>query len=114
MFLGEGDTAPVLKYQLLVPTDPDAVDADLYPNGRPADLTGATVVFKMRPTDQSSPAISIPVTIDAPPTAGNVRVPWTGYTPGSYLGRFKGVMGDGSKISFRNDRLLTVEVTADP
>jgi len=112
--LGEGDTAPRLKETLLVPVDPDDPDADQFPNGRPADLTGATVIFLLRPEDQSVPSIPVPVSIVGDPTLGNVQVLWPGSTPGRYTGRFKAVTGAGDKISFRNDRLLTIEVTADP
>lgn len=113
-FLGEGDTAPRLKEQLLVPVDLDDPDADQFPNGRPMDLTNATVVFRMRPEDQSTTSVDIPVTIVGDPALGNVQVLWPGNTAGRFKGRFKVVNGVGDKISFRNDRLLTVEITADP
>ena len=116
IYLGEGDTGPSFRYQLLVPVEPDDPLIDQYPERtKPADLTGATVTFKMRIEDQTASGFTVPVAVESPPTGGWVNVTWAGYSPGArYVGRFKGVMGNGQRISFLNNRLLTIEVTADP
>src|SRR5215203_4197664 len=64
------------------------VDAD----EQPADLTGATATFMMRPIAGDSYTLDVAAEILDPPTAGRVRYQWAATdlaTVGDYLAWFK-------------------------
>ncbi len=113
--LGEGDTGPSLQIQMLVPISPMDPLYDQFPLGKPLDLTGATVVLLMRPADDTTAVqTSTPATVVGDPLNGTVQFDWTGYTGAPYNCRFKVTQNNGKKISFLNDRLFTLFVSADP
>ena len=113
--LGEGDTAPVLDIQLIVPVATSDPLYETYPNGKPADLTGATVTLLMRIKDDvSASLITMPASVLGDPLLGWVRFEWTGYPGTVYNCRLKVTQNNGKKMSFLNDRLFTLFVSADP
>ncbi len=113
--LGEGDTEPQLTLQLMVPVPKTDPTFSQYPNGKPLDLTGATVILLMRLADEDgAPQVTQPVTIVGDPTLGWISVPWLGFPGRPYNCRFKGTKNNGGKISFLNDRLFTLYVSPDP
>jgi len=113
--LGQGDTGPSLRIQLLVPIAADDPLYDQYPNGKPADLTGATVVLLMRLADDiDAPQTSTSATVVDDPLDGWVQFDWTGYSGQVYNCRFKVTQNNGKKLSFLNDRLFTLYVSPDP
>lgn len=113
--LGEGDTGPSLQLQLLVPISTTDPLYDQYPNGKPADLTGATVVLLMRLADDPAAAqTTTAATVVGDPLLGVVQFDWLGYTGRLYNCRFKVTQNNGKKLSFLNDRLFTLFVSADP
>lgn len=112
--LSKGDTAPVLRMQLLTPVDPADPDFEQYPFGRPADLTDATVTVKVRLADQSADAIVKAATIDGDPLQGWIIFEWDGYPGGRYLGRIKATQNNGKQISWPNDRKFVLLVDDDP
>lgn len=112
--LAEGDTAPVLRMQLLLPVDKSDPDFWQYPLGRPADLTNATVIVRLRLEDQSEPAFDKAATIDGDPTQGWIVFEWDGYPGARYLGRVKVTQNNGKKSSYLNDRKFTLVVDSDP
>ena len=112
--LAEGDTAPVLRLQLLEPVDPKDPDYATYPLGRPLDLTGATIRVRLRIDDDSQPAIEKGALIDGDPRQGWMIFEWDGYGPGRYLGRIKVTQNNGKKSSYLNDRKFALQVDAAP
>lgn len=112
--LSKGDTAPVLRMQLLAPPDPTDPEFDQYPFGRPLDLTGATVIVTIRVEDQTADAIVKAATVDGDPLEGWIVFEWDGYPGGRYLGRIKATQNNGKQISYPNDRKFVLLVDDDP
>jgi hypothetical protein len=99
IYLGEQDTAPVLKMTLLGP------------DGAPVDLTGATVTFAIRREDVSLAPVTAACTILTPATDGKIEFDWTGYSSGRYDARVKATLANGKQMSFPNDCSLKIVVT---
>jgi len=112
--LAEGDTAPVLRMQVLAPPDPTDPDFEQYPFGRPLDLTDAVVSVKLRIEDESADGFVKVASIDGDPQQGWIIFDWDGYPPGRYRGRVKVVQNNGKRISWPNNRTFILFVHADP
>ncbi len=114
-YLGEGDTAPVLRMQLLVPVSSDDPLYASSPNGVPADLTGATIEVVMRLADDATaPLVTKTATVDGDPLDGWILFEWDGYLGKVYNCRVKVLQNNGKRLSFLNDRLFTLFVSPDP
>ena len=102
-YLKKGDTLPV-------------VDAKLGSLATGAeDLTGATVLFRLRKRGASTNAISAPAAIVSP-TEGTVRYSWIdGDTTslGIYDGEFVVTFSDGKVKTFPNNGYFIIEITAN-
>lgn len=99
----QSDTAPKLNFQLL---SADGVT--------PQNLTGATVKFSMKPSNNNSAAINkATCTItDAPNGIG--YYPWIAAdtaAAGSFDGEFEVTFADGSVMTFPNDSNIAITIT---
>lgn len=102
LILKRGDTSPALRYALL----PASVI-----------LTGATVVFNMRPEDGVTPkvlrAAAVVETATGTPT---VRYNWAAVdtdTAGRFQGEFEVTYVDGAVETFPSEGYITIEITED-
>jgi hypothetical protein len=105
MFLiKQNDTLPV--FEALLKTQVEDQDPV------PVDLTGASVVFKMQPSDGGPLKVNAPaVILDA--LTGNVEYQWIPAdtdTVGSYLAEFEVTFLSGKLLSFPTVGYLTVQV----
>jgi hypothetical protein len=105
MFLiKQDDTLPF--FQALLKTQVESDDP------LPVDLTGATVVFKMQPSDGGPLKVSAPAVINNALT-GDVQYEWVPAdtdTVGAYLAEFEATFLSGDKLSFPTVGFLQVNV----
>jgi hypothetical protein len=85
----------------------------------PLDLTGCSATIKVAPDDGTGPLAIRSVTIDPDQVNNKGKVIFRFFDPGSaaparYNARVKLLAPNGDRMSFDSDRLLLVEVSADP
>lgn len=102
----EGDTGPAVE------------DTILDGNGDRVSIAGATVVFRYRDKDQVGPEVDEPATITEtsdPTTFGNVEWKPAGpMPPGEFNANWIVTFGDGTPITFPDDRYLWMSVLPKP
>lgn len=110
IFFGEGDTGPSVQ------------DTILGANGDRISIAGASVVMRYRDKDQAAAEVDEPVTITEtsdPATFGDIE--WTpagpmpvGSAGGDYSANWVVTFGNGTVITFPDDRPLWMRVQPKP
>lgn len=101
LFMKQGDLLPELTATL-----EDALGV--------VNLTGASVVFTMRPVGSTTPKVNGSASIISAPD-GTVKYTWSGTdtdTVGDYHGEFEATFGI-KKMTFPNDRHLFIRIVDD-
>jgi hypothetical protein len=102
-YIKQNDTKPILSATL--------INGD----GSVASLSGATVLFKMRKSGETSPTVDSSATIsDA--ANGQVVYSWSASdttTVGSYEGEFQVTYADSGIQTFPNSRYIEIEIVDD-
>jgi hypothetical protein len=106
LIMKRNDTAPVLRRQL--------VDG----NGDPADLTGAEVLFNMRPSRKGLELVidGVACSIDVDPTTGFATYEWVPAdteTAGRYLAEFQVTFVNEKVETFPNDSYIRIKIVED-
>ena len=100
-YIKQNDTSPALRYAL-IPT---------------VNLTGASVVFNMRPRGSTTVKVSRQTaTVVAPATSGIVEYSWAAAdtdTMGDYEAEFEITYSDATVETFPNASYIAVKVTDD-
>jgi hypothetical protein len=102
-WLAKGDRAPSIQVTLLNADD------------TPIDLTGCTVLFRVRPKNKSDVLSGGPCTIVGAATAGVVRYDWvlTDTDPvGTYQGEWIITFASGKEMTVPSDKPKEIQVRA--
>lgn len=100
-YLAEGDVLPVIKGALTWADD------------AAVDLTGATVMFQVRPRNKHEDVFLATADIVGPPTQGNVQYQWIPSDtdlPGDFDARWVVIFPSGKQASFPNSRKLLLRI----
>jgi len=102
-YIKQNDTRPILSATL--------VNSD----GSVPDLTGSTVVFKMRKLGESSAKVDAAAAITGA-TTGDVQYTWIGAntdTVGSYEGEIQVTFAGGGVQTYPNSKYIEIEIVDD-
>ena len=102
-YIKQNDTKPIISATL--------INVD----GSVANLTGASIAFKMRKSGETSSTVDSSATI-ASASTGEVAYSWIAsntQTVGSYEGEFQVTYADGGIQTFPNSRYIEIEIVDD-